>query len=76
MSDDENMDVGGDDVLSNLVQAQGLDQAGLAAMEALRAEDLHTPPLANIDETLHRQVDDESRMCDGFLSQQEGEDVM
>ena len=76
VSDDENMDVGGDDVLSNLVQAQGLDQAGLDAVEALRDEDLHTPPLANIDETLHQQVDAESRMCEGFLNQQGAEDVM
>ena len=75
VSDDEGpMDVG-DDVLSNLVQAQGLEQAGLAAMDALRAEDLNTPPLAHIDETLHRQVEDEARLCDGFIGEQEGEAV-
>ena len=73
VSEDEGpMDVG-DDMLSNLVQAQGLEQAGLAAMDALRAEELNTPPLAQIDEALHRQVEDEARLCDGFVRQQEGE---
>ena len=76
VSDDEDMDVGGDDVLSNLVQAQGIDQAGLDVVEVLRDEDLHTPTMANIDETLHRQVDAESRMCEGFLNQQGAENVM
>ena len=76
VSEDEDMDVGVDDVLSNLVQAQGLDQAGLDAVEHLRDEDLHTPPMVNIDETLHRQVDAESRMCEGFLNQQGAEDVI
>ena len=52
VSEDENMDVGGD-VLSNIVQAQGLEQVGLDAMDALRVEELNTPPLAHIDETLH-----------------------
>ena len=72
VSDDEHMDVG-DDVLGNLVQAQGLDQAGLDAMDVLRAEELNTPPLAQIDEVLHRQVEAEARLCDGFVRQQEGE---
>ena len=73
VSDDEEMDVGGGDVLSNLVKDHGLDQAGLDAVEPLRDEDLHTPPMANIDETLHQQVEAESRMCETFLHQQEGE---
>jgi hypothetical protein len=42
-------------------------------VEPLRDEDLHTPPMANIDETLHQQVEAESRMCESFLHQQEGE---
>ena len=77
ISEDEPMDDGGD-VLSNIVQAQGLEHVGLDAMDALRVEELNTPPLAHIDETLHRQVEDESRICDELLSEQEqeGDNVM
>ena len=75
VSEDEDMDVGVDDVLSNIVQAQGIDQAGLDAVEHLRDEDLHTTPMVNIDEHLHQQVNAESRMCDDFLNQQEAEVV-
>ena len=70
ISEDEEMEVGGDDVLGNLVQAQGINQAGLDVVEPHRDEVLHTPPMINIDEHLHQQVDAESRVCDEFLNQQ------
>ena len=69
------MEVGGDDVLGNLVQAQGINQAGLDIVEPLHDEDLHTPPMVSIDETLHQQVNAESRMCEDFLNQQGAEGV-
>ena len=75
VSEDEEMDVGCDDVLGNLVQAQGINQAGLDAVEPLHDEDLHTPPMVNIDEHLHQQVDAESRVCEDFLNQQGAEVV-
>ena len=70
ISEDEEMEVGGDDVLGNLVQAQGINQAGLDVVEPHRDEVLHTPPMINIDEHLHQQVDAESRVCEEFLNQQ------
>ena len=76
VSDAEDMEVGGDDVLGNLVQVQGLDQAGLDVVEDPRDKDLHTPPMVNIDEHLHQQVEAESRMCESFLHQQGAESVI
>ena len=70
ISEDEEMEVGGDDVLGNLVQAQGINQAGLDVVEPHHDEVLHTPPMINIDEHLHQQVDAESRVCEEFLNQQ------
>ena len=70
ISEDEEMEVGGDDVLGNLVQAQGINQAGVDVVEPHHDEVLHTPPMINIDEHLHQQVDVESRACEEFLNQQ------
>ena len=70
ISEDEEMEVGGNDVLGNLVQAQGINQAGVDVVEPHHDEVLHTPPMINIDEHLHQQVDVESRACEEFLNQQ------
>ena len=63
------------DMLGQVVRDQAIEQAGFAALDALRADELNTPPLAQIDQHLHRQVDEEARLCEGFIGEQEGDSV-